>query len=245
LADGALQRCEGWSGCRTPPLGDPCGLSGFRGTPGTRARRTRADMGSRPTRGRFDAFRVVVRRAVSAAEAELRPPLHFRAPSETCHCSPAPGQVEPDPEGTGDEFRDASSPGLWCPTTHAGTAVALENGDGSLRHRVPRTGFGYPLRDVHRRTSQRTRRRSVPGLRPPRRSPRHERCPSRGPCPPDVAGRSPPPRGKKDSGCGRLQGLVPVPSPCCRQAPEGARPSMPSWAFPLQSVPFIRPGDRL
>jgi hypothetical protein len=71
-----------------------------------------------------------------------------------------------------------------------------------------------------------------------------ERFPSRGPCPPDVAGR-PHSRGSWD-GSGRLQGLVPATSPCChRTFPRERRPSMPSWASPLQSLLPIRPGDRL
>jgi hypothetical protein len=102
----------------------------------------------------------------------------------------------------------------------------LIRGGGSLRHRVPRARFGYLLRGLHHRPSRRAKRRSVHGLRPPRRSPRHERCPSRGPCPPDVAGRHTP-RGER-SGLGRLQGLVPASSPCCHRIPEGTRPSMPS-----------------
>jgi hypothetical protein len=46
---------------------------------------------------------------------------------------------------------------------------------GSLRRRVPRPGFGYPHRDLHRRPYRRARRRSVHGLPPSRhRSP----CPA-------------------------------------------------------------------
>jgi hypothetical protein len=60
-------------------------------------------------------------------------------------------------------------------------------GGGSLRHRVPRAGFGYPLRDVHHRPSRHAEAyRSVLGLHPSRSSPRHDRCPSRSPCPPVV-----------------------------------------------------------
>jgi hypothetical protein len=39
--------------------------------------------------------------------------------------------------------------------------------------------------------------------------------------------------------CSRLQGLVPVTSPCCRRNHEWSRPSIPSWGFALQSMlPF-------
>ena len=70
-----------------------------------------------------------------------------------------------------------------------------------------------------------------------------EWCPSRGPCPPDVTDRTPSPRGERTEG--RLQGLIPATSSCCRQPPEGDRPSIPSWVSPLQSLLPIRPGYRL
>lgn len=60
--------------------------------------------------------------------------------------------------------------------------------DASPRRSVPRPGFGYPLRGVHRRPYRRTRRRSVPGLRPSRLHSRRP-YPSRGPCRPDVLAR--------------------------------------------------------
>jgi hypothetical protein len=219
-----------------------CGLSGFRGAPRTRIRRTRTAMGSRPTRGRFDALQVVVLRTSGSAEAELGPSLRFRAPSETCHCSPAPQRRFTDPK-VGRLAPRCSLSWAFVPYDTVSDRRTRLTGGGSLRHRVPRARFGYLLRDVHHRSYRRARRRSVPGLRPPRRSPRHERCPSRGPCPPDVAGRSPPRRENDESD--RLQGLVPVPSPCCRRAPEGTRPSMPSWTSALQSVLPTCPGDRL
>lgn len=72
-----------------------------------------------------------------------------------------------------------------------------------------------------------------------------ERCPSRGPCPPDVSALRPTsPRGRGLSD-GRLQGLVPATSSCCHRVTEATRPSMPSRASPLQSFRPIRPGDRL
>jgi len=43
---------------------------------------------------------------------------------------------------------------------------------------------------------------------------------------------------------GRLQGFVPAASPCCHPPAVAGGPSMPSWDFPLQSVPPIRPGTR-
>jgi len=53
-----------------------------------------------------------------------------------------------------------------------------------------------------------------------------------------------PPRGERERN-GRLQGLIPATSSCCRQPPEGDQPSIPSWALPLQSLLPIRPGHRL
>jgi hypothetical protein len=50
--------------------------------------------------------------------------------------------------------------------------IRLIDGDGSLRRRVPRPGFGYPHRDFHHRSYRRVKRRSVHGLHPSRSSPR-------------------------------------------------------------------------
>jgi hypothetical protein len=216
-------------------------LMGFRGTPGTRTRRTRTGMGFRPARGGCDPFRAVVLQAMSRAEATPRPPLCFRAPSETCPSSPAPRRRSTGPKAGRHAPRCCLSWALVPYDTVSDRQIRMK-GDGSLRHRVPRPGFGYPPRGIHHRSSRRAKRRSVHGLRPTRRSPRHERCPSRGPCPPDVVGDLLP-RGER-SASDRLQGFVPVPSPCCRRAPERTRPSMPSWASTLQSVLPTRPGHR-
>jgi hypothetical protein len=73
-----------------------------------------------------------------------------------------------------------------------------------------------------------------------------ERCPFRGPYPLDVA------RHRTDPPEGGAGGTWPPTGSCSRDESvlsldthKEAEPSMPSWAFPLQSVPFIRPGDRL
>jgi hypothetical protein len=218
----------------------------FRGAPGTRVRRTRAVIGSRPTRMAF-------RRPSgghppdrpSNPKVGRRPLLRFRSSSETYHRSPAPPRRPNRPKSVGDLPGDAASPGLPCPTTLAGPVDTRRDG-GSLRHRMPRAGFGYPLRGFHHRAS---RRRSVgasmgftlqdvPLVR--------ERYLFRGPCPPDLAAPASPAsrrsQGPERSG---LQGLVPATSPCRRRVPEGTRPSMPSWGFPLQSFLPICPGHRL
>jgi hypothetical protein len=121
------------------------------------------------------------------AEAELRPSMRFRAPSETCPCSPAPQRRRP-------VRRPTTRPGPRCclswgsvPYDTVSDRRIRIHGGGSLHHRVPRARFGYLLRGLHHRSYRRARRRSVHGLRPARLSPRRERYPSRGPCPPDVA----------------------------------------------------------
>jgi hypothetical protein len=50
----------------------------------------------------------------------------------------------------------------------------------------------------------------------------HDRCPSRGPCPPGVSGPRRPLPGERLPEHGRLQGLAPVASPCCRRIHEGS-----------------------
>jgi len=100
-------------------------------------------------------------------------------------------------EPTVDPSRDAASPGLWCPTTHPGTADPPDGCNGSLRCCVPRAGFGYPLRDLDHRSSRRRSAGAFLGLTLQGVLLVRERCPSRGPCPPDVAGRARPPRGER------------------------------------------------
>jgi hypothetical protein len=77
--------------------------------------------------------------------------------------------------------------------------------------------------------------RSVHGLPPSRTSPRSNRYPSRGPCPPALT-RSP--RRSKSATVprSRLQGLVPAASPFRHQGPYRPRPPIPSWDSTLQSV---------
>jgi hypothetical protein len=73
-----------------------CRLSGLRGAPRTQSTPNQDGYGFRPTRWRFDAPRVFVRRAVAHDLAVVyRPSLRFRAPLETCHCSPAPRRRRP------------------------------------------------------------------------------------------------------------------------------------------------------
>jgi hypothetical protein len=189
--------------------------------------------GSRPACSAFIALQALDRRAVLrlAPEATLHGlPLRFKARS------PGPRAVP-----TGCPAYGTTLPLLdsFCPTTHASQVDPFAD-SGSLRCRVPRAGFGYPLRDVHHLACRRVEHAGAPmglslqGL-------------------PLVAIGAPlgahalmplpaaphPPGG----GCGRpgrLQGFVPATSPCCHRNLEWFRPSIPSWGSALQSLlPFV------
>ncbi len=183
-------------------------LMRLRGPSRTPAHPPRAGIGSaRPVR-RFYAPRVLSKCAVP--QPKLRAALHglpllFRARS------PGPRAVPPVARQVRRHFLSWTSRAL----RHSLRPADPFAGSGSLRHRVPRAGFGYPLRDVHHRPSRCVKRigaslgftlQGVPlitigaplgalALLPlPRRacaSPEGSEC--------DV---------------GRLQGLVPVTSPC-------------------------------
>jgi hypothetical protein len=128
-----------------------------------------------------------------------RSALHALAcPFRDVSLQPRTAAVEPMIRKPSAQLRPAVLPLLgFRALRHNPGPADPHQGDGSLRHRVPRAGFGYPLRGVHHRSSRRARRRSVHGLHPSRPSPRREGCPSRGPCPPDVASR-PTPRREQD-----------------------------------------------
>jgi hypothetical protein len=154
---------------------------GFRGTPGTRIGPVQGGHWFRPTRAAFPRPSGDRRSDVRTAEAARGPSCAFAPLQRSIAAGP---HRTAEPCGSAD---DASSPELHCPTTQsrAGGPVAS---DASPRRSVPRPGFGYPLRGVHRRPYRRTRRRSIPGLRPSRLRSRRP-YPSRGPCRPDVLAR--------------------------------------------------------
>jgi len=82
-----------------------------------------------------------------------------------------------------------------CPTTRNKPADPLIR-DGSLRHGVPRTGFGYPLRDVHHRPFRRYRTGASMGFTLQGFLLVAIGVPLGAHCPPDVARRTTaPPRG--------------------------------------------------
>jgi hypothetical protein len=170
----------------------------LRGAPRTTARRTRTAMGFRPTRPAF-------RRPAGGHPPDLLPTrrsglgppcafvlLQRHVPAAPHRGVTPPGSCEP----TEDPSRDAASPGLSRPTTRAGPADPHEWCNGSLRSCVPRAGFGYPLRDLHHRSSRRRSAGAFLGLTLQGVLLVRELCPSRGRCPPDVAGRARPPRGE-------------------------------------------------
>ena len=134
--------------------------------------------------------------------------LLYRGPSQHPHTVPRTRRPPSD---------DASSPGLSCPTTHAGAADPFSR---SVQLRgVPRPGFRPPSRRPPP-SLPRLAARSVHGLHPPRRSPRGDQDSLRSPLP---SWRSPrrfasPPWGA--CGRGRLQGLDPDSSSFC---PSGSR----------------------
>jgi len=154
-------------------------------------------MGFRPTRAAF-------RRPAGGHSPDLLPtrrsgigpPCAFVLLQRHVPAAPHRNVTPPSScEPTEDPSRDAASPGLSCPTTHSGPADPLEWSNGSLRCRVPRAGFGYPLRDVHHRSSRRRSAGAFLGLTLQGVLLVRERCSSRSPCPPDVAGRARPPKG--------------------------------------------------
>jgi hypothetical protein len=159
----ALQRHEGWRRPHGTPRGEPHALSwGSVALQGLELDRDRTAMGSvRPAR-RFHAHRVHSRPSLRPAEADRGPPCAFAPLQRSIFAAP---HRTARPEGPAS---DASSPELLCPTalSKSGGPVGLDG--RSLRHPVPRPGFGYPHRGLHHHSSRRTRRRSTLGLLPSR-----------------------------------------------------------------------------
>jgi hypothetical protein len=162
-------------------------------------------------------------------------PRGLSLPFGAHHRDPAPSRRLP---GTSD---DASSHGLSSPYDTSRTGGPVLDG-GSLRRRVPRTGFGYPLRDIHHRPSRRLRVGASMGFTLQGLLLERDRYPSRGPCPPDVTRCSRPPRGEAGA-AGRLQGLVLATSSCCRRHPK--MPAVdPFLGFILPEHAPVRPDAR-
>jgi hypothetical protein len=200
--------------------------------------------GFRPTRTAFRRPAGTHPPSLASVRRPGRAPHALAAPSETSHCSPAP-QRHHRPEG-----RTATRPAMQPLLGFRALRHSLGSADPPERGRrfppPPRTTCGVWL---------------PPSRHPPPNLPARE-APERPWAShfkvfPSYASGAPlgaralltlpaarAPRGET-SGSGRLQGLVPATSPCCRRLPEGNRPSIPSCAFPLQSLLPIRPGPRL
>ena len=142
--------------------------------------------------------------------------------------------------------------GFGYPTTHFRTTDPFI-ASGSHRQRVPRTGFGYPPRDLHRRPYRRASAPERPWASPFKDFSSPRSVPLSGPVPswrclrpprPLRRVSAPAPRGEpralhegRHTGRGRLQGFVPVTSSCCRWNQGRFQPSIPSWVSALQSTP--------
>jgi hypothetical protein len=176
-----------------------------------------------------------------------RPSMRFRAPTKTCPCSPTP------------QRRVAGSRRNHQPTCPAMLPLLSFR---ALRH-IPRPAVALDSATDPSIAASHVRGLATPFATSTTGPPGalsagaslgfalqgfplvHERCPSRGPFPPDVADRPSPPRG---AGQERPPPGLPSRDESVLSSvfPRGKlRPPMPSWAFPLQSLLPIRPGHRL
>ena len=198
--------------------------------------------GFRPPRSAFPRPSGTHPSASPTTEVTGWPSLPLRAPSETSRPSPARAVLSvwfPRPGSR----RARCLSWVLVPYDTCRTQGFLIVDGGPLHHQGHVRGLATPLAAVPPASS---RRRSVGaslGFALQGVPLARDGYSSRSPCPPDVAGCHP----LREEGVhrGRLQGLVPAASPCCRPPAEAGGPSMPSWDFPLQSVPPIRPGTRL
>jgi hypothetical protein len=179
---------------------------------------------------RRDALRACRRSALRPAFAARRASSCFRFPTEVHRSTPAPSR-RPKPTSS----NDASSPGLWCRTTHAGAADPLRAGRPAPcraacevwsppSRRPPPSlpapcgvgaSFGFSLQGVLLASIG----SPLGGLLPSWRCPR---------------GLASPPWGACERG--RLQGLDPDASSFRPSPPGGRDAPMPSWDSSLQSV---------
>jgi hypothetical protein len=174
LVEEALQRCEGWNGCRTPPLGDPLQSPvELRGAPGTRTRRTRTVIGSRPTRAAFQRPSGGRPPDLTSIRKPKQAPLALSCSFGDEPLQPRTAASPVDPRVDERLVPRCCLSWAFVPyDTVSARRIRMKCGDSSHRRRVPRAGFGYPLRDLHHQAYRRAKRRSVHGLNPPRCSPR-------------------------------------------------------------------------
>jgi hypothetical protein len=205
----------------------------LRGPSRTQAHPPRVDTGStRPVR-RFHTLRALSKCAIP--QPKLRAALHglpllFRARS------PGPRAVSPVARQVRRHFLSWTFRAL----RHSLRPAASLAGSRSLRYRVPRAGFGYPLRDLTTgppdasSASERPWASPFKGFPSPRSVPLSEPLPS---CRCRVALRLP---------GGQRVRCWPASGPCSRdesvltpEPPKWFRPSIPSWVSSLQSIlPF-------
>jgi hypothetical protein len=159
----------------------PRALMGLCGPPRTPARRPRADTGSaRPVRRSSSLGHSAC--APSLRRSGGRPSMDFHSPPKLDHRDPVTSRRLPGCQ--------TALPllGFLRPTTRS------QAGGSVCRRRIPpppRAACGVwlpPSRPTPPALPARLARRSVPGLHPSRVSPHRDRYPSRGPCPPVVAG---------------------------------------------------------
>jgi hypothetical protein len=119
----------------------PRALVEFCGPSRMRARGSRAPMGCALPARRSPPSRPSTY-APSSSRSWRRPSLNFQSPSELNHRDPVPS-----PPVTRLGWTTLPLVDSFCPTAHAGLMDPFAGG-GSLRRRVPRPGFGYPLRGL-------------------------------------------------------------------------------------------------
>jgi hypothetical protein len=187
---------------------------------------------TRPAR-RFDALQAHDRCAVLqlAPEATLHGlPLLFRARS------PGPRAVPAGCPAYGTTLPLLDS---FCPTTLAGRMDPLTD-SGSLRCRVPRPGFGYPLRGVHHPTSRRVEHAGAPMGFSLQGVPLIASSAPLGALALLTLPTEPHPPGGGMRSTGSPSGLRSRDESVQHRNLERFRPSIPSWGSALQSLlPFV------
>jgi hypothetical protein len=186
-------------------------------------------MGSvRPAR-RFDALRALAGPSLpSRLSPDGGPPCAF-APLQRSIA--APPHRPADPRARSPD--DASSPGLSCPTTHAGAADPFPRSVQAPQRAA--SGVWYPPRGLHHRPSPALRRGASLGLALQGVLLEAIGTPREVPCPRGVRRvGSPRPHGERADAVA-CRASIPLRARSAVPDPEGPGAPMPSWASPLQS----------
>jgi hypothetical protein len=170
------------------------------------------------------------------AYAGRGPPLRFCTPSEVHHRTPALSRRTED-RHVGRCFLSWTF--LPFGTSRNGGPVSCgASGPAACRVR----GFDTSIATSTAIPPGAFRHRSAHGLHPPRPSPRVDGYPSRDPCPRAVPPvDSPRPHGERADVSG-FRAFFPTRARAALVPPKGPEASMPSWVFPVQSLPPPRPG---